>query len=93
MELKRKEDVFEDFRKGKEMFDFNIYLVKSKHYDNLHKLVIDKMKDESVGVAIKELFELNITMHLFTIDNSCDHANNNFIIEKKAQQVQRCLVK
>ena len=38
------EDVFEDFSKDKEIFDFNNYSAKSKYYDDSNKLVVDKMK-------------------------------------------------
>ena len=48
------EDVFEDFSKDKEMFDFSNYSTKPKYYDNSNKLVVGKMKDETGGVAIKE---------------------------------------
>ena len=41
------EDVYEDFSSNKEMFDFRIYLTKSKYYDNSNKLVTGKMKDET----------------------------------------------
>ena len=46
------EDVYEDFSNDKEMFDFSNYSTKSKYYDNSKKLVVGKMKDEIVGVAI-----------------------------------------
>ena len=38
------EDVFEDFSKDKEIFDFSNYSAKSKYYDDSNKLVADKMK-------------------------------------------------
>ena len=38
------EDVFEDFSKDKEIFDFSNYSAKSKYYDDSNKLVFDKMK-------------------------------------------------
>ena len=34
------------------MFDFSNYLTKSKYHDDLNKLVIRKMKDETGGVGI-----------------------------------------
>ena len=43
------EDVYEDFRKDIEMFDFSIYSAKSKQYDDSNKLVVGKMKDETGG--------------------------------------------
>ena len=46
------EDVYEDFSRDKEMFDFSNYSTKSKYYDNSKKLVIEKMKDETGGVMV-----------------------------------------
>ena len=40
------EDVYEDFNRDKEIFDFSNYSTKSKYYDNSNKLVVGKMKDE-----------------------------------------------
>ena len=48
------EDVYKDFSNDKEMFDFSNYSTKSKYYDNLNKLVVGKMNDETASVAIKE---------------------------------------
>ena len=45
------EDIYEDFIRDKEMFDFSNYSTKSKYYDNSNKLVILKTKDETGGVA------------------------------------------
>ena len=53
------QDVYEDFSNDKEMFDFNNYSTKSKYYDNSNKLVVDKMKDETAGVTIKEFLNRN----------------------------------
>ena len=47
-------DVYEDFSKDKEMFDFSNYSTKSKYYDDSNKLVFSKIKDKQlVGVATK----------------------------------------
>ena len=46
-------DVYEDFSKDKEMFDFSNYSAKSKYYVDLNKLVVGNMEDETAGVAIK----------------------------------------
>ena len=47
------EDLFEDFSKDKEMFDFSNYSAESKYCDDSNKLVGGKMKDGTGGVAIK----------------------------------------
>ena len=50
------EDVFEDFSSDKEMFDLSKYSTKPNYNDNSNKLVIGKMKNETGGVAIEDVF-------------------------------------
>ena len=64
------EDVYDNFCSNKEILDFSNYLTKSKWYDNSNKLVIGKMKDETIGVTIEEFFGFKPNMHLFLVDNS-----------------------
>ena len=40
------DDVYEDFSKDKEMFDFSGYSVNSKYYADSNELVVGKMKDQ-----------------------------------------------
>ena len=54
------EDVYEDFSKDKEMFDFSNYSASSKQFYDSQKLVVGKMKDEAGGVAIEELVGLKL---------------------------------
>ena len=42
-----------DFRSDKETFAFYNYLTQPKYYDDSNKLVTEKMKDETGGVAIE----------------------------------------
>ena len=51
-------DVYEDFSRNKEIFDFSNHPTKSKLYDNSNKLVIGKMKDEARNVAAEEFVGL-----------------------------------
>ena len=51
------EDVFEDFSKGKKIFDFSSCSAKSK-YDDSNKLVVVKMKDGTAGVVIEKFVGL-----------------------------------
>ena len=37
------------------MFDFSNYSTNSKYYGNSNKSVVGKMKDETGGVAVKDL--------------------------------------
>ena len=50
------EDVFEDFSSDKEMFDLSKYSTKPNYNDHSNKLVIGKMKNETGGVAIEDVF-------------------------------------
>ena len=52
------------------MFDFSNYSTRSKHHDDSNKLVIDKMKDETEGVAIEEFVGLKPKMYLFLVDSN-----------------------
>ena len=51
------------------MSDFSIYSTKSKYYDNSRKLVVGKMKDETVGVAIKEFVRLKPKMYSYLVND------------------------
>ena len=65
----------------KEMFDFKNYLTKSKWYNDSNKLVIEKMKDKTKGVAIEEFVGLKVKMYLFLVEKNSEH--------KKAKGVNR----
>ena len=78
------EDVYEDFSKDKEMFDFSNYSAESKYYDDSNKLVVGKMNDETGGVAIKEFDGLKSKMYSFLVDDSSKH--------KKAKGVNKNVV-
>ena len=65
MYVVKTENVYEDFRSDKEIFDFSNYSTKSKYYDNLNKLVNGKMKNENRCVSIKEFAGLKPKMYLF----------------------------
>ena len=61
------EDVYKDFRKDKKMFNFSNYSLKSKYYDDLNKLVVKKLKDETGAVAIEERIGLMQEAFIFGI--------------------------
>ena len=50
------------------MFDFSNYSAKSKYYDDSNKLVVGKMKNEIVDVAVKEFVGLKLKMYSFLVD-------------------------
>ena len=64
------EDVHDNFRSNKEIFDFSNYSTKSKYYDDSNKLVIGKMKDETRRVVIEEFVGLKPSMYSFLVDSN-----------------------
>ena len=52
------EDVYNDFRSIKKMFDCSIFLTTSKYCGDPNRLVIQKMKDENYSVAIEGFVRL-----------------------------------
>ena len=62
------EDVYEDFSKDKEMFDLSNHSADSKYHDDSNKLMTDKMKDETGGVAIKEFAGVKPRIYSFLVD-------------------------
>ena len=55
-------NVYKDFSKDKDMFNFSNYSAKSKYHDDSNKLVVGKMKDKTSAVAIEEFFGLKQDM-------------------------------
>ena len=51
------------------MFHFSNYSAKSRYYDDSNKVVVGKIKEESVG-AIEEFFRLAPKLYLFLVDDS-----------------------
>ena len=56
----RSENVYEEFFQWKDLFDFSNYSKDSKFFNETNKKVIDKMKDEFVGVKAKNVFNKEI---------------------------------
>ena len=56
------EDVYEDFYKDKDLFDFSDYPQDSKFFDSVNKQVVGKMKDKSKGKIISAFVALNSKM-------------------------------
>ena len=55
------------------MFDFGNYSADSKYDDDSNKLVANKMKDETGGVAIEKFVGLNPNMYSFLVDGNGEH--------------------
>ena len=54
MDEMKSAEVYEDFSKGKEMFDFSNYSAKSKYYDDSNKLAIGKMKPKIYSFLVDD---------------------------------------
>ena len=64
------EDVYEDFYRDKNLFDFSYYPLNSNFFDPVNKKVIGKMKDEFQGKIISEFVGLKLKIYsLISIDN------------------------
>ena len=61
-EIKSK-DVYEEFFKWKDLFDFSNYSKDSKFFNETNKKVIGKMRDESEGKIIDEFVGLKSKMY------------------------------
>ena len=59
----KSENVYDEFFKWKDLFDFSNYSKDSKFYDDSNKKVIGKMKDEMGGIIIDEFIELKSKMY------------------------------
>ena len=59
----KSENVYEEFFKWKDLFDFSNYSKDSKFFDETNKKVIGKMKDEFGGVIIIEFVGLKSKMY------------------------------
>ena len=59
----KSENVYEEFYKGKDLFDFSNYSEDSKFFDDTNKKVIGKMKDEYGGVIIDQFIGLKSKMY------------------------------
>ena len=54
------ENVYEDFYKNEELFDFSDYPNDSKYYNNSNNLIVVKMKDETCVLAYERFCRIKI---------------------------------
>ena len=59
----KSENVYEEFYKLKDLFNFSNYSKDSRFYDDTNKNVISKMKDEFGGVIMDEFIGLKAKMY------------------------------
>ena len=60
----KSEEVYEEFFKWKDLFDFSNYSKDSKFYDDANEKVIGKMRDEYAWVIIDEFIGPKSKMYL-----------------------------
>ena len=77
--MKLKPDML--IKTNKKMFAFNNYSNKRKCFNDSNKLVVGKMKDETVGVGFGEFVGLQPKMHSYLVDDNSEH--------KKAKSVNK----
>ena len=75
-EIKSK-NVYEEFYKWKDLFDFSNYSKDSKFFNETNKKVIGKMKDEFGGVIVNEFVGLKSKMcsmkKIVIIEKNCNN--------------------
>ena len=59
----KSENVYDEFFKWKDLFDFSNYSKDSKFYDDSNKKVVGKKKDEMGGIIIDEFIGLKSKMY------------------------------
>ena len=65
----KSENVYEEFFKWKDLFDFSNYSKDSKFFDETNKKVTGKMKDEFGGVTVIEFVGLKSNMYSMMVKN------------------------
>ena len=67
------EEVYENFSKDKDLFDFN-------NYSDSNKLVAGKMRDETVSVCIEGFVGLISNMYSLLVDDSNEHEKGKGVL-------------
>ena len=81
------EDLYEDFYKVKNLFDFSDYSLHSKFFDPVNEKVIGKMEDKFKGKIIREFVGLKSKMYsLITVDN--EEAKKAKAVNKNVQKIK-----
>ena len=92
------ENVSDNFNENKELFDFTNYSAGSKYYDDSNTLVAGKVKDEMVGLAIKEVFSSKQKMYSFLVSSSSEYkkaksVNENVVVKISYDKYKDVLMK
>ena len=87
------DDIYEDMKEDKELYDFSEYSKDHKCYDETNKKVIGKMKDETKGNLVRVFIALRSKMYSLIIDNRTLTQNNKPEEKKTAKGVKRYVCK
>ena len=79
-------DVYQDFREDKHLFDNSDYPESSPFFDNTNKKVIGKFKDESPEIPIVEFVGLRSKMYSYKKDNKKEGSRAKGIKESVKEQ-------
>ena len=84
-------DVYEDFHKNKDLFDFSDYSQESKFFDTVNKKFIGKRKDEFKGKVISKSAKLKTKIYsLIDVDyeeNKISKRVNNKVVKNIRQRI------
>ena len=75
------QNVYENFYKNKELFDFNNYKKDPKYFDNLNDLVVYKIEDETFGVTKISIIRLKPKMVTYETEDSLESKKPKEIIK------------
>jgi hypothetical protein len=78
------DDIYEDMKKGKHLYDFSDYQKDHPLYDETNKKVIGKFKDVTSSKVIKEFVGIRAKMYSYRTDD--EH------VEKKANGIKKSVV-
>ena len=81
------ENVYDDFSKNKEMFDFSNYSAKSNNCYDLKALAVGKMKDEMGDVVIEEFAGFKPKVYLILVGDSSKYKKARDVNENVAAKI------
>ena len=87
------ENIYDDFSKNKQAFDFSNFSSKPKYYNDSNALVVGKMKDETAGVAIEKFVGLKPKMYTILVSDSSEYRKDKHVNKNVVAKVSHCKYK
>ena len=84
------ENIYDDFSKNKQAFDFSNFSSKPKYYNDSNALVVGKMKDETAGVAIEKFVGLKPKMYTILVSDSSEYRKDKHVNKNVVAKVSHC---